>query len=60
MGQAAQKTMLTAAGYLAWEPAQLDRHEYIDDKVFTMAGAEDRHVTVAGNTAALPAWRSTW
>ena len=51
MGQAAQKTMLTAADYLAWEPAQLDRHEYIDGEVFAMAGAEDRHVTVSMNLA---------
>ena len=49
MGQAAQKSFFSAADYLAWEPAQLDRHEYIDGEVFAMAGAEDRHVTVAGN-----------
>ena len=49
MGQAAPKTVFTAADYLAWEPAQLDRHEFIDGEVFAMAGAEDRHVTVAGN-----------
>ena len=49
MGQAAPHNVFTAADYLAWEAAQLDRHEYIDGEVFTMAGAEDRHVTVAGN-----------
>ena len=49
MGQAAQKTVFTAADYLAWEPAQLDRHEFLDGEVFAIAGAEDRHVTVAGN-----------
>ena len=49
MGQDAQKTFLTAADCLAWEPAQLDRHEYIGGEVFAMEGAEDRHVTVAGN-----------
>ena len=49
MGQAAQRTVLTAADYLAWESAQLDRHEFLDGEVFAMAGAEDRHVTVAGN-----------
>ena len=49
MGKAAQKTVFTAADYLAWEPAQLDRHEYVDGEVFAMAGAEDRHVTVSGN-----------
>lgn len=49
MGQAAQKIPFTAADYLAWEAEQLDRHEYLDGEVFTMAGAEDRHVTVAMN-----------
>lgn len=49
MGYAAQKTVFTVADYLAWEPAQLDRHEYLDGEVFAMAGAEDRHVTAAGN-----------
>ena len=49
MGQAAQNTIFSAADYLAWEAAQLDRHEFLDGEVFAMAGAEDRHVTVAGN-----------
>ena len=49
MGQVAQKTVFTATDYLAWEAAQIDRHEYLDGEVFAMAGAEDRHVTVAGN-----------
>ena len=44
MGQAAPQSFFTAADYLAWEAAQLDRHEYIDGEVFAMAGAEDRHV----------------
>ncbi|OGB30696.1 MAG: hypothetical protein A3F78_00165 [Burkholderiales bacterium RIFCSPLOWO2_12_FULL_61_40] len=51
MGHAAQKSVVAAADYLAWEPAQLDRHEFLDGEVFTMAGAEDRHVTVAGNVS---------
>ena len=49
MGQAAQKTVFTAADYLVWEAAQLERHEFLDGEVFAMAGAEDRHVTLAGN-----------
>jgi Uma2 family endonuclease len=49
MGQAAQAAVFTASDYLSWEPAQRDRHEYLDGEVFTMAGAEDRHVTVSGN-----------
>ena len=51
VGHAAQKPVFTAADYLAWESAQLDRHEYLDGEVFAMAGAEDRHVTVAGNVS---------
>ena len=49
MGQAPPKAGFTAADYLAWEPAQLDRHEYLDGEVFAMAGADDRHLTVAGD-----------
>ena len=49
MGRPAHKATFTAHDYLAWESAQLDRHEYLDGEVFAMAGAEDRHVTVAGN-----------
>ncbi len=51
MGLPAQKPVFTAADYLAWEPEQLDRHEYLDGEVFAMAGAEDRHVTVSMNIA---------
>jgi Uma2 family endonuclease len=49
MPQAAHQPTFTADDYLAWEPTQLDRHEYINGEVFAMAGAEDRHVTVAMN-----------
>ena len=51
MGHAAQAAVFTASDYLAWEPAQRDRHEYLDGEVFAMAGAEDRHVTVSMNLA---------
>jgi Uma2 family endonuclease len=51
MGLAAPKPFFTADDYLSWEPSQLDRHEYLDGEVFAMAGAEDRHVTVAMNIA---------
>jgi len=51
MGQAAQTPVFSAADYLAWEPAQLDRHEFLDGEVFAMAGAEDRHVTASMNIA---------
>jgi Uma2 family endonuclease len=43
--------MMNADDYLAWELAQLDRHEFLDGEVFAMAGAEDRHVTVSMNIA---------
>jgi len=49
MGLAAEKTIFTAADYLTWEDTQTERHEYLNGEVFAMAGAEDRHVTVAGN-----------
>ena len=51
MGLAAPKTTFTAADYLAWEAEQPERHDYLDGEVFAMAGAEDRHVTVALNFA---------
>ena len=51
MGHAAQKPVFTAAEYLAWEAGQTERHEFVDGEVFAMAGAEDRHVTVALNLA---------
>ncbi|MEY8877296.1 MAG: Uma2 family endonuclease [Leptothrix sp. (in: b-proteobacteria)] len=40
---------MTAAEYLAWETAQPERHEFLDGEIWAMAGAEDRHVTLAGN-----------
>ena len=49
MGQAVPKTIFSVTDYLTWESAQLDRHEFLDGEVFAMAGAEDRHMTVAGN-----------
>lgn len=51
MGNAAQKSALTAAQYLTWEADQAERHEYINGEVFAMAGAEDRHVTASMNIA---------
>jgi Uma2 family endonuclease len=51
MGQAEHTPVFSADEYLAWEPEQLDRHEFLDGEVFAMAGAEDRHVTVSMNIA---------
>ena len=39
MGNAAQKPFLTATDYLAWEPAQAERHEHIGGELFALAGA---------------------
>jgi Uma2 family endonuclease len=41
--------VLTAEEFIAWENGQSERHEFVNGEVFAMAGAEDRHVTVAGN-----------
>ena len=49
MEQAPGKPTFTAADYLAWEAGQTERHEFVHGETFAMAGAEDRHVTVAGN-----------
>lgn len=51
MGRAAQTPAFTAVEYLAWEALQPERHEFLDGELFAMAGAEDRHVTVAMNMA---------
>lgn len=49
MGPAAQNLPLSAADFLAWDAAQTTRHEFVRGEVFAMAGAGERHVTVAGN-----------
>jgi Uma2 family endonuclease len=49
MGHAALNLPLSAADFLAWDSAQTIRHEYVRGEVFAMAGAGERHVTVAGN-----------
>jgi Uma2 family endonuclease len=41
MGLPAQKATFTTEDYLAWEPTQLDRHEYLDGEVFAMPASED-------------------
>lgn len=51
MGQPVLKPGFSAEDYLAWEAAQAERHEYLNGKVFNMAGAEDRHVTATLNVA---------
>ena len=51
MGQAAPQQRFTADDYLAWEAVQAERHEYLDGEVFARGGADDAHVTIAGNVA---------
>jgi hypothetical protein len=51
MGHAARTPAMTAAEFLVWEAGQATRHEFVGGEVFAMAGAEDRHVTVALNVA---------
>ena len=49
MAQPAHIPFVSAEDYLAWEAEQTERHEYLDGEIFAMAGAQDQHVTVAGN-----------
>lgn len=42
---------MTAAEYLAWEPAQVEKYEFHHGEVFAMGGASRRHVTVSLNLA---------
>ncbi len=49
MGHAERQTVMTAQDFLEWDATQTIRHEFVDGEVFAMAGAEDRHATVAGN-----------
>ncbi|MFN9745332.1 MAG: Uma2 family endonuclease [Betaproteobacteria bacterium] len=51
MGQAALNLPLSAADFLAWDATQTTRHEFVRGEVFAMAGAGERHVTVALNVA---------
>ncbi len=47
MGEAAPRVAMTESEFLLWEAQQTERHEFVDGQVYAMAGAEDRHVTVA-------------
>lgn len=49
MGQAAVELRMSRAQFLEWDAQQTVRHEFSAGEVFAMAGAEDSHVTVAGN-----------
>ena len=42
---------MSASDFLSWDASVSKRHEFVDGEVFAMAGAEDRHVTIALNVA---------
>ena len=51
MGQAAEKTRLSAQDFLDWDATQTQRHEFVGGEVFAMAGASEAHVTATLNVA---------
>jgi Uma2 family endonuclease len=53
MSNLAEIPYLTADDYLAGEAIASVRHEYVDGHAYAMAGADEAHVTVAGNVFAL-------
>ena len=52
MGQAAVKPRMSAEEFLAWDAHESVKHEFVGGEVFAMAGADERHVTTAGNVYA--------
>lgn len=40
---------MSAEDFLPWESTEPVKHEFVRGEVFAMAGAEERHVTTAGN-----------
>ncbi|MCA9561605.1 MAG: Uma2 family endonuclease [Myxococcales bacterium] len=52
MGEAAKKSKLTYAEYLALEEASEGRHEFIDGEAYAMAGGTSRHAVVGANVIA--------
>ncbi len=48
MGEPATIQHLSAAEYLEWERAQVDKHEYHAGEVFAMAGGSPRHNFLSG------------
>jgi Uma2 family endonuclease len=49
MANPIQKVPLQADDFLSWVVEQPIRYEFVDGDTFAMAGAEDRHVMIAGN-----------
>ncbi|HEY9631745.1 MAG TPA: Uma2 family endonuclease, partial [Coleofasciculaceae cyanobacterium] len=48
-----QQPYLTPAEYLQMEEHSPTKHEYIDGQIYAMVGANDAHVTIALNLAAI-------
>lgn len=44
-----ENPVLTAAAYLTFEQASLERHEYVAGQVYAMAGGSEEHDLIAGN-----------
>jgi Uma2 family endonuclease len=49
MAYVATRARMSAEEFLRWDEHEPLRHEFVRGEVFAMAGAEDAHVTVAGN-----------
>ena len=49
MGAAQPRAKLGIDEFLAWDATQTEKVELVSGEIFAMAGAEDGHVTVAGN-----------
>ncbi|OAI03360.1 Uma2 family endonuclease [Methylomonas methanica] len=47
--QTALQQHFTAEDFLAWEEAQVEKHEFVAGEVFAMVGARQDHVVVSGN-----------
>ena len=49
MSSEAETTKIGVEDYLAGEQHSTIKHEYVAGEVFAMAGANEAHVTIAGN-----------
>lgn len=50
MGLPAEKHAMKLDEFLSWEAEQPERWEFVDGEAFAMAGGNDVHNTIAGNT----------
>lgn len=47
------RSALSLDAFLAWTNQQADNHQFLDGEVYALVGAQDAHVTVAGNVFSL-------